>query len=73
MNTLTSVETAARLSIQPNTLRLWRMCGRGPTYVRLGGPRGRAVYLESDVEAFLQARRFSSTAEEAERLVETGP
>ena len=41
------------------------MRGRGPTFVRHGGPRGRVVYLEEDVEAYLRAHRFSSTAEEA--------
>lgn len=71
-NTLTSTEAAARLRLKPGTLRLWRMTGRGPTYVRLGGPRGRAIYREEDVEAFLQARRFNSTAEESERLAEAG-
>ncbi len=71
-NTLTSTETATRLSIRPGTLRLWRMTGKGPAYVRLGGPRGRAVYLEEDIEGFLQARRFNSTAEETARAAEAG-
>jgi hypothetical protein len=70
--TLTSIEVATLLSIKPGTLRLWRMLGKGPAFVRLGGPRGRAVYREEDIESYLRAHRFSSTAEEAARAAEAG-
>jgi hypothetical protein len=72
MNTLTSTEAAARLSIKPGTLRLWRMLGKGPAYIRYGGPRGRAVYLDSAIEEFLRGRSFTSTAQETARGAEAG-
>ena len=54
MNLLTSEEVAARLRIRVDTLRAWRVDGRGPEYKRLGtGPRARVRYLESDVDAFV--------------------
>lgn len=30
---------AARLGLQPKTLHQWRSLGRGPKFVKLGGPR----------------------------------
>ena len=62
---LSSPEAAKRLGIRPGTLRLWRMTGQGPAYVRHGGPTGRAVYTEGAIQEYLEARTFRSTAEEA--------
>ncbi len=57
-------ETAAFLSIKPQTLRKWRTTGKGPLYIRLGGPRGRVAYRAGDVEEWLAANTFANTAEE---------
>jgi len=62
---LTSPETARYLGIKPQTLRKWRLTGHGPPYVRLGdSPRSRVAYKLSDLEAWVAARTFESTAAE---------
>ena len=62
---LTSPQAAAILGCRPQTLRKWRVLGKGPRYVRLGdNPRGRVVYLTSDISAWLVSHSFSSTSEE---------
>lgn len=33
---LTTAETAALLKVHVDTLRRWRLAGRGPAYVRIG-------------------------------------
>ena len=56
---LTETDAAARLGLKVATLRAWRHQGRGPAFVRLG----RAIrYLTTDIDAFLDANRHSSTA-----------
>ncbi len=66
---LTSPQAAERLGLKPQTLRKWRCQGAGPRFVRLGtGPRARACYRLADLEAWLDARSFSSTAEETVAL-----
>ena len=67
MNTCVSSNRAAEiLGVEKNTLRAWRMQGRGPRYVKLTpGPRGRVVYLTTEVERWLAARTYGSTVEEA--------
>jgi len=62
---LPAVPAATRLGVKPHTLAVWRMRGVGPRYIRLGGPRGRVVYRVSDLDAYLEARTFKSTTEEA--------
>jgi len=62
---LTSVQTAQLIGVKPQTIRLWRLQGKGPTYVRLGdSPKARVGYFESDILDWLNNRRFSSTSEE---------
>ena len=61
---LQTASVAALLGLKPQTLRKWRLQGRGPRYVRLGGPTGRVVYRRCDVDAWLDARTFDSTAAE---------
>lgn len=61
---LSTAEVARMLGLLPQSVRRWRMTGYGPAYFRLGGPRGRVVYRNDDVEAWLAARRFTSTSAE---------
>lgn len=61
---LPSPEAARHIGLKPHTLRVWRMAGRGPAYVRLGGPRGRVVYEVDALEAWLRKHTFQSTSEE---------
>ena len=56
-NMLTTGELAERLGVKPQTLREWRMQGRGPAYVKLGNPvSGRTLYRVEDVDAWAQSR-----------------
>jgi predicted DNA-binding transcriptional regulator AlpA len=64
---LLSADAAAMLGIKPQTLRKWRLTGTGPRYVRLGGPLGRVAYRQSEIDAWLSARTFASTADETVR------
>jgi predicted DNA-binding transcriptional regulator AlpA len=62
---LTGPETARYLGIKPQTLRKWRLTGHGPPFVRIGeSPRSRVAYRVSDIEAWVAARTFESTAAE---------
>lgn len=61
---LTGPEAAELLGVQEQTLRAWRVKGKGPTYIRYGGPRGRVRYAPNDVEAWLTAQKYNSTSEE---------
>ena len=57
---LTTREAAVYLRIQPATMEQHRWNGRGPRFVKLG----RSVrYRQSDLDAFLDARVFTSTTE----------
>ncbi len=63
---LTSTETAEILGLRPQTLRVWRLRGRGPRYVRLGSTsRSRVAYRFSEVQAWLDTHTFNSTSEES--------
>ena len=57
-------EAAALLGVQEQTLRAWRVKGKGPRFFRFGGPRGRVRYSLQEVEAWLQRQSFQSTSEE---------
>ncbi len=56
---LTTREAAAYLRLSTSTLNKWRCHGGGPEFLKLG----RAIrYRREDLDAFLAARRLSSTA-----------
>ncbi len=62
---LSSPEAARYLGIQQQTLRKWRLLGKGPRYVRLGdSPRSRVMYRLSELEAWVDERTYQSTAAE---------
>ena len=64
---LTSAQTAQLIGLKPQTLRVWRLKGKGPKYIRLGDSLKAPVrYFESAILDWLSARRFSSTTEESE-------
>ena len=63
---LNTREAAALLGLQPGTLRKMRWQGGGPRYIRLGqSRRARVLYRSSDIDEWLKAREFTSTAAEA--------
>ena len=56
----TTQEAAQFLNVQPTTLEQWRWNGRGPRFCKIGRS---CRYRLVDLEAFLEARVFSSTTE----------
>jgi len=70
---LNTVQAAQILGRRPQTLRVWRLRGGGPKYLRLGnGINARVAYRPSDLDAWLEARTFFSTSEEAAKKSESG-
>jgi len=60
--------TAKFLGVKNQTLRKWRLDGKGPRYIRLGDDKwARVVYRPEDVSSWLEARTFSSPTEETVR------
>jgi excisionase family DNA binding protein len=58
---LTTEQVATRLGLAAQTLRLWRVrSGRGPVFLKLGT---RVRYAAEDVNRWLEARAFCSTAQ----------
>ena len=61
---LTTKQAASYLSIKPNTLEVWRVQGRGPTFAQFG----RAIrYRVSDLENYALACTRRSTSEYEQR------
>lgn len=66
MNKLVDTRTAAPLlGITPSTLENWRVLGGGPPFHKLPGRFGKVLYDTADITAWLDQRRFNSTAEAA--------
>lgn len=64
-NYLTTTEAAARLRMKPQTLRAWRLAGRGPRFSKPSASR--VLYAEAEITRFLEERTFAHTAEETTR------
>ena len=61
-------ELARYLGIQPQTLRMWRLRGIGPKYIRLGNSIGaRVAYRAEDINAWLAERAVTPSADETAR------
>jgi hypothetical protein len=58
---LTEADLARELQVLPNYLAKLRIRGDGPRFVKLGG---KVRYRRSALQAWLQAREFSSTSEQ---------
>lgn len=66
MDKLVDTRAAAPLmGITPSTLENWRVLGGGPPFHKLPGRFGKVLYAPADIAAWLEKRRFSSTAEAA--------
>lgn len=57
---LTTPEAAAYLGLQPATLEQWRWSGKGPRFCKIGRC---CRYRKEDLDAFMEARAFTSTTE----------
>ena len=61
-------EAASLLGVKPGTLKVWRFRGTGPAFHRIGtGPTSPVAYRVSDLMAWLEERRFTSTSAETAR------
>jgi len=56
----TSQEAALSLRLAEGTLANWRVQGRGPAFVRIGG---KVCYRDEDIEAFISGGSRRSTSE----------
>ena len=65
---LTEKQAADYLGLTPRTLQLWRTRGGGPSYHRIGWRSVR--YSMSDIENWLESKRFASIAQEPIRTGE---
>lgn len=62
---LSCPQVASILGLRPQTLRKWRLRGKGPRYVRLGsGPGARVAYRKTDLGEWLDQRTYLSTSDE---------
>ena len=60
---LNNEQAASMIGIAPVTLRIWRVHGKGPRFVKLGdNKRSGVMYYEGDVLAWLEERKFASTS-----------
>ncbi len=60
MTLKTSQEAALLLRLAEGTLANWRVQGRGPAFVRIGG---KVCYRDEDIEAFIAGGSRRSTSE----------
>src|SRR4051812_48243382 len=68
---LRTPEAAEYLGVGESTLEKWRCSGKGPVFERAGTRI--VVYRVADLDAFLAARRVSSTSEQPGRVAEQRP
>jgi predicted DNA-binding transcriptional regulator AlpA len=57
---LTETEAAAKLGLEPTTLRRWRWSGDGPVFRKLGSA---VRYHPEDLQAFIEAAARRSTSD----------
>jgi hypothetical protein len=60
----TKKRTANVLQVEIKTLENWRVKGLGPPFVRLGGPRGRVFYRETDLRNYIESAVRNSTSDQ---------
>jgi len=66
----TTAELADQLRLKPQTLRLWRLRGYGPPYVKVSSRC--VLYRSDDVDGWLSERTFQSTAAEEQDIRQVG-
>lgn len=60
---LSNKQAARLLGIQPNTLEIWRVQGKGPVFLKLGDqPQSTVRYLRSTVIEWAAQRAYQSTS-----------
>jgi hypothetical protein len=58
---------AERVGLKPKTLENWRCQGNGPPFYKVGA---RVVYDDADVDAWMRARRRTSTSRQAQEAAQ---
>jgi hypothetical protein len=58
---LTRRQAAERLGVTTTTLARWAMQGRGPSYSRTGGIKGRTLYTSATIAEWLESRRRTAS------------
>ncbi len=70
---LRTEQAAEYIGLRPQTLRLYRVRGSGPSFIRLGtGMRAPAGYRRSALDEWLAERTFTSTSQESEAMRRAG-
>lgn len=59
---LNTEQVSEILGIKTDTLRIWRMQGKGPLFKKIGGS---VRYAESDVTAYIDAAGRTSTSQKS--------
>jgi len=70
MKLLSSEQVAELFGITVQTLRVWRMKGNSPKYVRFGKLKSRCGYREEDVLKWIEERLTNNTTEESVKTKE---
>lgn len=71
---LNTDDAAKMLGISPMTLRIWRCSGKGPRFTKLGDAKqAPVVYQLADLEAWIAARTFNSTAGYSPAVLASAP
>lgn len=61
--TLNTIAAAAEIGVSPYTLRLWRLQGRGPRFIKYGTSKQSHVrYDAADIEAWKAEHKFASSS-----------
>lgn len=58
----TSAEAAEATGVSEKTLTNWRSLGKGPRFLKPGGPRGPVRYRPADVRSWLTTREVDPEA-----------
>jgi hypothetical protein len=61
---LLSKEAAAYLRLSHRTLERYRVQGQGPCYLKMHGKRGRVLYRQSDLDAWIASFRYCRSTSE---------
>lgn len=57
---MSRAEAAEYVSVSKETLATWAVRGGGPAFIKAGS---KVIYLQSDLDAWMNSRRISCTAE----------
>ena len=60
---LNNADAAREIGISEQTLRAWRLKGKGPRFIKLGtSKQSKVIYDPADIEAWKREHKFASTS-----------